>query len=256
MVEESYSRQELLDAVMDAFGFTKGEALEYIKKASEETKLNIVKGFKQDAKKNFYEGVSPRNPFLRPALDKLKLAKKAKGVVVSFRKPNGKEEEVGFVYYTPNELYELDRQLKDEHGADIDISAIHDRAMIDEYEQAMTEAVVDIKPFFTKVLEDEPKQDKEVDFDTEMFDKDINEYFDSAYEESVLYTTESGIIDAQGNVVLEGLLNGEHPITFTLTPEKILSESVNLEEEIKAVTFKVVNNLSEEVFTFNFTGEK
>ena len=103
---------------------------------------------------------------------------------------------------------------------DIDISAIHDRAMIDEYEQAMTEAVVDIKPFFTKVLEDEPKQDKEVDFDTEMFDKDINEYFDSAYEESVLYTTESGMIDAQGNVVLEGLLNGEHPITFTLTPEK------------------------------------
>ena len=44
--------------------------------------------------------------------------------------------------------------------------------------------------------------------------------------------------------------------TFTLTPEKILSESVNLEEEIKAVTFKVVNNLSEEAFTFNFTGEK
>ena len=128
--------------------------------------------------------------------------------------------------------------------------------MIDEYEQAMTEAVVDIKPFFTKVLEDEPKQDKEVDFDTEMFDKDINEYFDSAYEESVLYTTQSGMIDAQGNVVLEGLLNGEHPITFTLTPEKILSESVNLEEEIKAVTFRVVNNLSEEVFTFNFTGEK
>ena len=47
--------QELLDAVMDAFGFTKGEALEYIKKASDETKLNIIKGFKQDAKKNFYE---------------------------------------------------------------------------------------------------------------------------------------------------------------------------------------------------------
>ena len=59
--------QELLDAVMDAFGFTKGEALEYIKKASEETKLNIIKGFKQDAKKNFYEGVSSDNPFLKKA---------------------------------------------------------------------------------------------------------------------------------------------------------------------------------------------
>ena len=157
---------------------------------------------------------------LRPALDKLKLVKNAKGVVVSFRKPNGEEEEVGVVYYTPNELNELEKELRAEHGADIDISAIHDRAMIDEYEQAMTEAVVDIKPFFTKVLEDEPKQDKEVDFDTEMFDKDINEYFDSAYEESVLYTTESGMIDAQGNVVLEGLLNGEHPIHLYINTRK------------------------------------
>lgn len=52
-IEESYSKQELLDAVMDAFGFTKSEALEYIKKASEETKIELVKGFKQDAKKNF-----------------------------------------------------------------------------------------------------------------------------------------------------------------------------------------------------------
>lgn len=54
-IEESYSKQELLDAVMDAFGFTKSEALEYIKKASEETKRELVKGFKQDAKKNFYD---------------------------------------------------------------------------------------------------------------------------------------------------------------------------------------------------------
>jgi len=60
---------------MDAFGFTKGKALEYIKKASEETKLAIIKGFKQDAKKNFYEGVSPANPFLKKALDE-NIAKK------------------------------------------------------------------------------------------------------------------------------------------------------------------------------------
>lgn len=48
-------RQELLYAVMDAFGFTKGEALEYIKKASDGLKLSLIKGFKQDAEKNFYE---------------------------------------------------------------------------------------------------------------------------------------------------------------------------------------------------------
>lgn len=47
--------KELLNAVMDAFGFKKGEALEYIKKASNKTKQNIIKGFKQDAIKNFYD---------------------------------------------------------------------------------------------------------------------------------------------------------------------------------------------------------
>ena len=49
------NKRVLLDAVIDAYGFTKSEALEYIKKASNETKQNIVKGFKQNATKNFYD---------------------------------------------------------------------------------------------------------------------------------------------------------------------------------------------------------
>lgn len=53
---EQLEKRTLLDAVMDAYGFTKGEALKYIKKATCEAKQNIVKGFKQDAKNNFYEG--------------------------------------------------------------------------------------------------------------------------------------------------------------------------------------------------------
>lgn len=60
-IEESYSKQELLDAVMDSFGFTEDEALEYIKKASDKTKQELVKGFRQDAKKNFNEGVDDNN---------------------------------------------------------------------------------------------------------------------------------------------------------------------------------------------------
>ena len=40
---------------MDAFGFSKAEAVKYIKSASDKTKQELVKGFKQDAKKNFYE---------------------------------------------------------------------------------------------------------------------------------------------------------------------------------------------------------
>lgn len=50
-----FEKMELLDAVIYAYGFTKREALEYIKKASNKTKQNIIKGFKQDAIKNFYE---------------------------------------------------------------------------------------------------------------------------------------------------------------------------------------------------------
>jgi len=52
---ESYSEKELLDAVMDAFGFSKTEAVKYIKSASDKTKQELVNGFKQDAKKNFFD---------------------------------------------------------------------------------------------------------------------------------------------------------------------------------------------------------
>lgn len=52
---QSYSEKELLDAVIDAYGFTKTKAFEYIKNASEKTKQELVKGFKQNAKKDFYE---------------------------------------------------------------------------------------------------------------------------------------------------------------------------------------------------------
>lgn len=55
MMNESHDDKELLDAVMDSFGFTKDEALEYIKKASDKTKRELVKGFRQDAKRNFYD---------------------------------------------------------------------------------------------------------------------------------------------------------------------------------------------------------
>lgn len=56
-IEENYvySPQELLDAVIASYGFTKKEAKDYIKTLSDESKELLVKGFKQDAKKAFYE---------------------------------------------------------------------------------------------------------------------------------------------------------------------------------------------------------
>lgn len=51
----SYTRQQLIDAVKDAYGFTNKEALAWIKKASEESKKAIVGGFRQNARRNFYD---------------------------------------------------------------------------------------------------------------------------------------------------------------------------------------------------------
>lgn len=66
---ESYSEKELLDAVMDSFGFTEDEALEYIKKASDKTKQELVKGFRQDAKKNFYDESVIEEKLIKYAID-------------------------------------------------------------------------------------------------------------------------------------------------------------------------------------------
>lgn len=52
--DADYTKQELLDAVMEAYGFNKKEANEWIKKASEGSKKAIVEGFKGNAKKSFY----------------------------------------------------------------------------------------------------------------------------------------------------------------------------------------------------------
>lgn len=43
-----------LDAVQYAFGMTKKEAREYIKNASPETITELVRGYKGDAQKAFY----------------------------------------------------------------------------------------------------------------------------------------------------------------------------------------------------------
>ena len=83
-------------------------------------------------------------------------------------------------------------------------------------DESLTETI-NIKPFFTPV-EEEPQ---EVEFDTDVFDEDLNKYFDEAYDDTVIYNTEHGLIDKKGNIMLEGIARsdkGEINITFKLTP--------------------------------------
>lgn len=57
-MSESFTKSELLNAVQDHYGFNKKDAADWIKKADNKTKEEIVKYFKKNAKKNFYESSS------------------------------------------------------------------------------------------------------------------------------------------------------------------------------------------------------
>jgi len=368
-LSESYSRQELLDAVMDAFGMSKSEAQEYIKTASEKTKYEIVKGFREQAKKDFYEGAlneavaeskklkegylgQTLQDFLNVCMDAELISK----ITISNTDIDDYEESIvleegsfddipdnvleasfsdfdcggdavvincskkgdGDLYYSTVAEF-----LEDYNGNEIQLWSLDAEKLIfngdkeeipdeyleyafgsfdtpeyisinvhdveeekdnngggghgdegDYYEPKLTTDPMnpgqqwyeskelkeeDVKPFFKEV---EDKADDGVDFDAEQFDADINKYFDEAYEDTVIYRTENGSVDAQGNIMLEGLLThegGEHPVTFTLTLAEPINEQLDtkiLEEKIKTSTFTVKNNLSEEVFTFERTLEK
>lgn len=52
-LNEGYSNQELIDAVQDAYGYNKTQALKYIKTLSDDAKKELVQGFKNNAKKSF-----------------------------------------------------------------------------------------------------------------------------------------------------------------------------------------------------------
>ena len=56
-LKEGFSNKELMDAVEDAYGYKGKEARDYIKSIDDKTAEELVKGFKMNAKKNFYEAI-------------------------------------------------------------------------------------------------------------------------------------------------------------------------------------------------------
>ncbi|MCK9470365.1 MAG: hypothetical protein M0Q88_01240 [Bacilli bacterium] len=348
-LSESIDRT-LLAAVQDAYGFNKKEALNWIKTATKEEKEAIVKGFKQDAKKNFYEDVENeeedeqklsesvnlvttakklkqmfdgdpqyfdeaadiiiywyeredniaalKDPELSDILDLLDAASspsereivaKAIGPDADFIFDDEDEDDDDWKNFEESTLYGEDlelwisRYMKEYHPKGITESQVKDvlddlrngviegEGKVLAYEEAEEfiqkfviglneskinldededlEEEVNIKPFFSEA-------DDEIDFDAELFDEELNKYFDEAYEDTVIFKTMGGAVDVKGNVVLEGIIrseNSEANVKFTLTPKTEINESLekhNLTETLKNTLFKVTNNLSEEVFEF------
>ena len=91
-----------------------------------------------------------------------------------------------------------------------------------------------------------------VEVDTDRFDDDVNEYLNESFDTTMIYTTVDGYVEEGGKIVLEGLLQAEDsikPVTFTLEPENMITESY---DQLSSETFKVTNSVSEEVFEFKF----
>jgi len=95
-------------------------------------------------------------------------------------------------------------------------------------------------------ITDYSKRRYEENFDSVSFDKEINGYFNEAYDETILYTTTDGSTDLNGNILLNGILesvDGRRDIKFLLQPSGELNESAN-----QGRIYNVFNNRSEEIF--------
>ena len=89
------------------------------------------------------------------------------------------------------------------------------------------------------------------EFNTDAFVSDMNDYFQSTYEEPISLDITEGKADKEGNIILEGVLKTEgeeKSIKFLLIPNNKLTEKLDKDK----VVYKVTNNLSDEVFEFSF----
>ena len=126
----------------------------------------------------------------------------------------------------------------------------------DEVEPAdeAEEIVCDALKARMEELESENSEEDEtaVDFDSKMFDEDINDYLNrDDLEEGVLYTTLNGYEDNNGNIILEGRLDSENgadkEVKFFLEAKTSINEDLG----DPVTTYIVRNNFSPEIFEFS-----
>lgn len=84
------------------------------------------------------EGVSADNPYLPIGLDKYKKNTSAKGIVISVRDKDG-EHELNKLYKTDDDLKKLIQEIERKYPTYYDISAIHDRNLIQAFENSVEE---------------------------------------------------------------------------------------------------------------------
>lgn len=129
-----------------------------------------------------------------------------------------------------------------EDGVEVEIKA-------DSEPMEASEEVEEAPAEESEATEEEPEE-TEMDFDADKFDADINDYLDEAYEDTMHYRSVSGTFDDSGNIVLEGMIANEdgveHAVKFFLAPNEALGEELNTK------SYKVTNDLSDEVLEFNF----
>lgn len=84
------------------------------------------------------EGVSADNTYLPIGLDKYKKNTSAKGIVISVRDKDG-EHELNKLYKTDDDLKKLIQEIERKYPTYYDISAIHDRNLIQAFENSVEE---------------------------------------------------------------------------------------------------------------------
>lgn len=159
----------------------------------------------------------------------------------------------------------IKRAVKALSGPNFSTSAIRQGIESTQFHRLVAQGKVPFVPAgSTPLLVGESLDDEssDIEVNVEKFDSDMNEYFNEAYDDTVLYTTTSGSVNSDGTIILEGLIESEDTssgITFTLKPESPINESLENEvdktSKLESLTYEVTNNISEETFQFRFSDE-
>lgn len=104
---------------------------------------------------------------------------------------------------------------------------------------------------------DSNTEEESADIDIEKFDRELNAYIHESYDEDnfALYTTLSGEFNDKGQIILEGVIERDGnlmDVNFTLTPTSSNTIYESAKDFADNLTYRVTNNISEEVFEFTF----
>ena len=136
----------------------------------------------------------------------------------------------------------------------------------DDFTRSLSDQLTNRLGIEDRHLDEEVEDEEdEIDLDLEIFDEDVNNYFNENYENTLVYKTLNASVDSKtGVIIAEGIVRGENKskeIKFTLTPDKSVNENYeaeltkDLKKTLGLATYTVANDLSDEKFTFKFVND-